>query len=207
VPCRDRCPLDHDLIDGVFDNLVRNAIEAMPSGGVITVRTSAKGPPATPRAILVSVEDTGCGMDARGQERAFDEFFTTKNAGSGLGLALVKRVVQAHGGKVQVRSAPGRGTRVQLQFLFGSTDEAPWELAKDGSCWSTAIPPWGQCCARCSNRAGSKPDTSPRRPRRGGRSTGRQALSKAGNNRTLAARILGVSRRTLYTKLDEHNLR
>jgi two-component system, NtrC family, sensor histidine kinase HydH len=82
----------------------------------------------------VSVEDTGEGMDARTRERAFDEFFTTKATGSGLGLAFVRRVVEAHGGEVSLTSREGRGTIVSLRLpasgaLEGVTapgEGAPW---------------------------------------------------------------------------------
>ena len=62
------------------------------------------------------MEDTGEGMDARTRERAFDEFFTTKATGSGLGLAFVRRVVEAHGGEVSLTSREGRGTIVSLRL-------------------------------------------------------------------------------------------
>jgi signal transduction histidine kinase len=65
------------------------------------------------------VEDTGTGMDARTRERAFDDFFTTKARGTGLGLAFVRRVVEAHGGAVALESEPGRGTVVRVRLPAG----------------------------------------------------------------------------------------
>lgn len=64
----------------------------------------------------MEVEDTGEGMDARTRERAFDDFFTTKASGSGLGLAFVRRVVEAHGGEVLLTSREGRGTVVRMRL-------------------------------------------------------------------------------------------
>jgi two-component system, NtrC family, sensor histidine kinase HydH len=104
---------DRDLLVCALENLVRNAAEAMPDGGTLTVRTAVAGRPSA-RSAVISVEDSGCGMDARAAERAFDEFFTTKETGSGLGLAFVRRIVLAHGGQVKLRSKPGRGTTVTL---------------------------------------------------------------------------------------------
>ena len=72
-----------------------------------------------PPGVVVLVEDTGAGMDARTRERAFDEFFTTKSAGSGLGLSFVRRVVEAHGGRVTISSEHGRGTVVRLRLPLG----------------------------------------------------------------------------------------
>lgn len=106
--------LDVDLISNALENLLRNAAEAMPRGGTITVRTGQE----SEQELFVSVEDTGEGMDARTRERAFDDFFTTKSAGSGLGLAFVRRVMEAHGGSVQLSSGEGRGTTVRLMFTL-----------------------------------------------------------------------------------------
>ena len=97
----------------MVENLVRNAVEAMPAGGTLRVRTfraerDARAP------IGLAVEDTGHGMHARTRERAFDDFFTTKTTGSGLGLAFVRRIVHAHGGRVSLASQPGQGTRVDV---------------------------------------------------------------------------------------------
>jgi signal transduction histidine kinase len=106
-----RCPGDWDLLANALENLVRNAFEAMPGGGTLTVRTASEG-----ASVTVSVEDTGKGMDARTRERAFDDFFTTKATGSGLGLAFVRRVVEAHGGQVALTSQEGRGTVIVLRL-------------------------------------------------------------------------------------------
>ncbi len=112
------CRADRAMLTRVMENLVRNAMEAMPDGGTIRVRTAslngAKG-----AEVELAVEDTGCGMDARTRERAFDDFFTTKAQGSGLGLAFVSRVVQAHGGHVELSSRPGHGTVVSVRLPVG----------------------------------------------------------------------------------------
>ncbi|XXF79206.1 ATP-binding protein [Myxococcaceae bacterium GXIMD 01537] len=112
------CDGDFDLLAHALENLVRNACEAMPRGGTLTVRTAAEGPWVT-----LSVEDTGEGMDARTRERAFDDFYTTKATGSGLGLAFVRRVVDAHGGQVTLTSREGRGTIVHLRLPASTAAE------------------------------------------------------------------------------------
>jgi two-component system sensor histidine kinase HydH len=112
-----RCRLDADLVGRAVDNLVRNSVEAMPQGGRLTVRTSAARARDRIVGAVVIVQDTGIGMDSRVSARAFDDFFTTKRDGSGLGLAFIKRVMQAHSGRVHLTSKLGAGTSVALRFL------------------------------------------------------------------------------------------
>lgn len=116
APENPECMADPDLLANAIENLVRNAAEAMPDGGVLTVRTRLESSGSGVERILISVEDEGVGLDARQRERVFDEFFTTKPDGSGLGLAFVRRVAQAHGGEVDLQSSVGMGTRVRLSF-------------------------------------------------------------------------------------------
>ncbi len=104
--------LDRDLVQGALTSLVRNARDALGA----TKRSGRIDLVVEPREreISLRVEDDGPGMDARTSERAFDEFFTTKASGSGLGLALVSRVARAHGGRASLDSRPGGGTRVEM---------------------------------------------------------------------------------------------
>lgn len=92
-------------------NLVLNATEAMPSGGTISLSTGSDGTHA-----WIVVEDEGPGMPPEVERRVFEPFFTTKAEGTGLGLANVYAFVRRHGGTVEVRTAPGAGTRFTLRF-------------------------------------------------------------------------------------------
>jgi len=112
------CHADPNMIARVIENLVRNAMEATSDGGTITVSTT-RSDRETAAGVTLSVEDSGAGMDARTRERAFDDFFTTKPSGSGLGLAFVRRVVEAHGGDASLDSALGRGTVVRVWLPAG----------------------------------------------------------------------------------------
>lgn len=113
------CDLDPDLVSGALENLVRNATEAMSNGGTLTVRTRRESHGERGFVVVITVEDTGEGMDARQAERAFDDFFTTKVAGSGLGLPFVRRVALAHGGDVSLASSRGAGTKVEMRLPGG----------------------------------------------------------------------------------------
>jgi two-component system sensor histidine kinase HydH len=109
------CSGDREMLERVLENLVRNAVEAMPDGGTVVVRTMRSGSGRS-GTVALSVRDTGIGMDARTRERAFDDFFTTKPHGSGLGLAFAHRVVEAHRGEMSLESEPGRGTVVCVRL-------------------------------------------------------------------------------------------
>ncbi|WP_236607309.1 ATP-binding protein [Sandaracinus amylolyticus] len=104
---------DQDLLRAALENLVRNAREAVVSAdrgsGRVTIVVEG-----SEREIVLRVEDDGPGMDARTRERAFDDFYTTKATGSGLGLAYVARVAQAHGGRARIESEEGVGTSVEI---------------------------------------------------------------------------------------------
>lgn len=106
----------------VLVNLVLNAVQAMPAGGTLRVRTRRDAQ----RGAVVEVEDTGVGMTERVRRRIFEPLFTTKGArGTGMGLTVVNGIVQEHGGRIEVESQPGRGTLFRLIFPFAAEDPAP----------------------------------------------------------------------------------
>jgi signal transduction histidine kinase len=108
-----RCPVDPELVGTALENLLANAFQALSAGGEVTVTTRRELVDGNGFCVL-GVSDNGPGMDARTRERAGEEFFTTKTDGTGLGLAFVRRIGKAHGGRLQIDSARGRGTRVEL---------------------------------------------------------------------------------------------
>ncbi len=96
----------------VLTNLIFNAVDAMPSGGMLRFRSYGGAD-----EVFVEVTDTGIGMDEETQQRIFDPFFTTKGAGnSGLGLSVCSSLIQRWGGRLTVRSAPGQGTTFTLRL-------------------------------------------------------------------------------------------
>jgi len=110
---------DAGQIQQVLNNLALNAVQAMPAGGTITVRAHnervERWGSVPPGAYLsVSITDQGVGIAAELLPRIFDPYFTTKPAGSGLGLASVFSIVKRHGGAITVSSEPGRGTTFQM---------------------------------------------------------------------------------------------
>lgn len=109
----------------VFLNLVRNAREAMPAGGDLTVRTrferSAAKCGGRPAAV-VEVSDRGPGIPPEIQAQVFNPFFTTKDGGTGLGLAISLRIVEDHGGAIEVQSPPGQGATFRVFLPLASAD-------------------------------------------------------------------------------------
>jgi signal transduction histidine kinase len=102
---------DPKQLGQVFLNLFLNAIEAMPRGGVLTVRSILKTIPESHEEILqISVDDTGCGIPEKDRPYLFDPFFTTKDAGTGLGLSIVYSIVQKHDGRIELESEMGKGS-------------------------------------------------------------------------------------------------
>ena len=98
---------DPDLMKTSIFNVISNAFQAMPDGGTLTIKTEQ-----TDGTFSMLVSDTGVGVPENELSRIFDPFFTTKKNGLGLGLAMTKRVVEEHGGKVNIQSTPGKGSRV-----------------------------------------------------------------------------------------------
>jgi two-component system sensor histidine kinase HydH len=103
--------LDADRMLQAVLNLLLNAIQAMPDGGTLTVSAQAQRD-----RLELRVADTGPGIPREDLDRVFDPYFTTRNQGTGLGLATVRTVVEAHGGRVRIASEPGRGTEVTLDL-------------------------------------------------------------------------------------------
>ncbi len=102
-------PLDADQMKQAFYNLIRNACQAMPGGGTLTIHGSF-----TDFEVRLSFEDTGKGISPEQMGRLFQPFSTTRPTGTGLGLLIVRRIVREHGGEIDIESRAGQGTRVSL---------------------------------------------------------------------------------------------
>lgn len=104
------CEVDRAQMQQVVLNLLQNASEAMPHGGVVEL-TTAPGPRGEG---TITVHDHGVGMPPEVKSRMFEEFFTTKAEGTGLGLSIVRRIMELHHGRIECESAPGQGTTFAL---------------------------------------------------------------------------------------------
>jgi signal transduction histidine kinase len=106
------CPMDVRQLKQVFLNLLKNAMEAMPHGGSITVRSRycPGNLSEEPGLVIVEVEDTGMGAPSRDLENIFRPFYSTKKKGMGLGLSLCRGIIEKHGGKIRVSSQEGKGS-------------------------------------------------------------------------------------------------
>ncbi|NLI74935.1 MAG: PAS domain-containing sensor histidine kinase [Candidatus Riflebacteria bacterium] len=117
---------DPSQLNQVLVNLIVNAIQAMPGGGRLTVRTDRRG-----GMVRLAIEDTGVGMDEEVRGMIFTPFFTTKEVGmgTGLGLSVVHGIVTSHGGAIQVESQPGKGARFEILLPALERPETKWRKA------------------------------------------------------------------------------
>ncbi|MGA2456953.1 MAG: ATP-binding protein [Terriglobales bacterium] len=113
---------DPDLLHRALQNLVLNAIDAMPRGGELAIRTGTLGD-----RIELSVSDTGSGLTPEECERLFTPYYTTKQHGTGLGLAIVQSVVSDHGGKISVESTKEEGTTFRIEL---PCEPQPWQTGR-----------------------------------------------------------------------------
>jgi signal transduction histidine kinase len=121
---------DHHRLCQVFTNLIANAFEALDGKGAITITAALSamepdaafaGTPQEPTPIVVvDVEDNGPGVPAELSDRIFDPFFTTKTRGTGLGLGIVRKIVDAHDGRIDLSSSSGKGTRFRVTLPVSS---------------------------------------------------------------------------------------
>jgi len=114
---------DPDLLHRALQNLVLNAIDAMPQGGELTIRTGTIG-----ARVEISVSDTGSGLTQEECGRLFTPYYTTKQHGTGLGLAIVQSVVSDHGGKISVESTKEKGTTFRIEL---PCEPQPWQTGQN----------------------------------------------------------------------------
>lgn len=107
-------------------NLIRNASDAMPEGGVLTLHVTRDGP-----NLAIVVDDEGSGIDEATKERLFEPFFTTKGHGTGLGLAITRQIIEAHGGRIDCSSRPEGGTRFTILLRLHEVRAAAPAVGRD----------------------------------------------------------------------------
>ena len=103
------CSLDADLIKQAFLNLFINAVQAMGNGGELILSTQVQSD-----TVRVEVIDTGPGIASEEQPKIFEAYYTTKRGGTGLGLATCRRIIEEHGGHVDLYSEPGKGSNFTI---------------------------------------------------------------------------------------------
>ncbi len=123
-PGLPRIVADPELLKTCFLNLMINAMDAMPDGGVLDLSVRRRDGDGQ-EEIEVGVRDSGKGMTGEEIRAAFEPYFSTKDTGLGLGLALTHKIVTDHGGSVVIESEPGKGTTVRLRLPLRTAVEAP----------------------------------------------------------------------------------
>jgi len=117
--------LDPDLIQQALINIALNAIQAMPEGGKFVVETRSIKPEGdSPGSVEVLCYDTGKGIPQEHLSRIFNPFFTTRMQGTGLGLSITQRIIEQHGGEINVASSPEKGTTFTITFPYPKSTEA-----------------------------------------------------------------------------------
>ena len=106
--------VDRDQMKQAFYNVIKNAFEAMKSGGILDIRSWQNE-----MYVSVAFNDTGGGIPQSKMSKLFQPYFTTKSSGSGLGLLIVRRIVREHGGEIEIESNEGKGVRVTIHLPFG----------------------------------------------------------------------------------------
>ncbi len=105
--------LDRDQMKQAFYNVIKNSFEAIKRRGVLRIRTDMDG-----THVIISFTDTGGGMSAGDLGRVFEPYFTTKPAGTGLGLLIVRRIVREHGGELSIASSEGKGLTLTIRLPY-----------------------------------------------------------------------------------------
>ncbi|HPV40941.1 MAG TPA: PAS domain S-box protein [Spirochaetota bacterium] len=118
---------DEGQLSQVIQNLAINAIQAMPEGGTISIKARNVSV-SQGKFVKLTVSDTGTGISPENLNRIFDPYFTTKQNGSGLGLATAYSIIKHHGGSISVESKPGRGTTFQI---FMPASERPYGVDRE----------------------------------------------------------------------------
>ena len=114
---------DSTLLHRAIENVVLNAMDAMPAGGVVMARTTHD-----PEAVHLEISDTGSGLTQEERERLFTPYYTTKQRGTGLGLAIVQSVISDHGGRISVESESGVGTSFHITLPIAPAPLVPAEV-------------------------------------------------------------------------------
>jgi signal transduction histidine kinase len=112
--------VDPSLTEQVLWNVMENACDAMRDPAEPGAATATWTLRETEARVAVTLRDTGCGISPEAQEKLFRPFFTTKTYGTGLGLVICRRIMEAHGGSISVSGTPGKGTEVTLEFPKGN---------------------------------------------------------------------------------------
>jgi two-component system, sporulation sensor kinase E len=105
--------LDRDQMKQAFYNVIKNSLEAMKRRGILRIRTDLDG-----THVLINFTDTGGGISAENLSRVFEPYFTTKSAGTGLGLLIVRRIVREHGGELSIQSNEGKGVILTIRLPY-----------------------------------------------------------------------------------------
>ncbi len=157
APGLPACLVDGEQVRQAVDNLATNAIDAMPDGGALTLRSRTDVEHGV-RQVVIDVIDTGVGIPAAELDRVFEPFYSSKTSGhgTGLGLSICKKIMEEHRGTIRVASAPGKGSAFSLRFPCPAPEDSfevqCWEFTRcgmdraEGAARCPAYPRYGRIC-------------------------------------------------------------
>jgi len=122
-PDLEKIGADNDRIKQVFINLLINAVEAMPGGGMITISTQLYEPRSEEKYLNITFADTGCGISEESMQKVFEPFYTTKTKtlSTGLGLSITRGIIEKHDGNIEIESEMGKGAKVVISLVYNPT--------------------------------------------------------------------------------------
>ncbi len=133
VPSVVKAWVDEETIKQVFYNLALNAVEALPSGGSLKIKLGGPVAEEGTRYATVTFEDNGMGMEQADLKQVFEPFFTRKKAGTGLGLAIASKIVEEHGGKIEMKTSKGLGTAATVYLPLDRLEDSQSHCGFDSS--------------------------------------------------------------------------
>ncbi|HIE43499.1 MAG TPA: response regulator [Candidatus Omnitrophica bacterium] len=196
--------IDIDQLREAFSNLVRNSLSAMPEGGELEIESIYE---ADSRQIKITFRDTGKGIEYKDMPQVYSPFFTTEHKGFGLGLPITRKIIEKHGGGINIVSVPKKGTTVTVSIPFTTSKEEVKEGTPETGFFPTAMVKYTRPSLVRNNQAVKEGLSLEEEVANMERRLINEALEKAGGVKVKAAKLLKISRRMLAYKMEKLDIK